>query len=1466
MRKIASYFLHNVGFEQMWFMQHYVSCFSPVNNDPVHTIIGAGNGGGKSTTISLLFSLLVPGQDKFLHTYKDPVHTFEDYFDGFYYKPGFSVIEFDAGLNDDSLIEGERNRIVVGQVVCRSQGSDELYRRFFSFRAAGGLSMKTLLDGNGEIAPLAELTGILHCKEWLKAMRVLASKEHPAAFYDTDRQQEWIQHLSGAWRIDYTLSLLQWRYNKREGGTEVKDANTFTDYRDFLHGFMKMCLNESTISSLKKNVESNIKNLSDVPQFEKQLAVFRSMQERFEPFQQATRSLREAIQVRDSELRTARGLAIALERQIGIFQEQHALHKKHAGLHKENAATADRERHEAEARLRGLEKIRHETIIRNNQTIFDAATASSQQAERIVKIHKARRALTDIDGYTAKIGETERQLELAGAEITVLREHAKEAGARYRSVLMAHKVVLDTEKTRNERMALRRKSTKSTLTARMKALEREKDTLTKDIARIETQLEHAVTRLQRLMDNGCILHDESGVAAAKRLRDELAALREQEQAVTATIEETESQIRSKESERVAKDKECLGIKQQADECGREYARGRSMAEALLGQLYEAGLVDTPEVNLESQLVRRSLDGRLNALEERGASLDMKRGILENDRTSVEQFNVAGVDHNVAGVMRALVDAGIQAMPYGSYLAAVLADNPELARQVFLSDPARFSGVQVLDRAALDFAGALTGLSLDRPVMVSLATDKPESLSSDSVIVVHEGNALYNKPAATVFRERLDEQIADLESSRAQIRLEGQSISGWLSGLSAYIREFGSGKLGAIQSREEQLRKQADDLTQWLSETVKTVEELQSCLADHQVSLRAMGVRTDAITNALRQVDEYVKDFEAQQLPWEREKERLDHTLENLSRRLWKCQSLAAKLDESFSRHISEAEQLRFAVRDIDRLLSEVLLFSDESFDLGTDYEPFGKTYEIAYAALKDKEGGKVRDLSDTLEAYRTELNKKLSDYTENYGHFEEAAVRAVAVEGLEVKIRAAEESLKSAQEAVSAAQSRLYTAKGAYDNDLARWERDGLAVTAAEIDEAVGPDAITALILDAEEEIAVAVKVRDEARSAEKREDKLADKATEDRLCFVEAHTLIASAIVSLADIESKLEVDVATPALELAVSTAESQQKRLAASISAVQKLNGQVEAAHRKLVHFLESEDVRKAALQESSMMLRDSRAQYDAFVADADNKLRIITDRIKMLEENISKSEEGLQACAKALANGVEHGLRLLRHAVNFRVPGTVRFLGGQHVLRISNLDKLAKPKMPMEEYLRPFIKRLVADGGAISGGDRLVANALCHVAEHMDAKPTVRILKPIPALGRYDHVDISSYSSSSGGEGLTSALMYYLLAAHIRGKEQGRNADFGGALILDNPIGEANLAMLLQAQREIATSLGIQLIYFTGIKDMESMNEFNHHVTLRASRKEDRRSGRRYMEAWSTEMQPGMPEYGTSNSEA
>lgn len=1365
------------------------------------------------------------------------------------------AIEFDAGKKEAYLFENERNRIIIGQIVCWSQSNDTLYRRFFSFRAAAGLGMQTLLVGDKEIAPLENLLDTAQCKEWLKTMRGRAPKEHPASFYDTDKQYEWRQHLAGTWGIDQTLVELQWRYNKREGGVEVRDANSFTDYQDFMRKFMGMCLTESSTSALKNNIESNIKNLSDVPRFEEQLAVFRSLQENFEPFRLAAQNLREAVLARNNELRAARGLALALERQADMLQQQRATHRENALTQEKRIATAEAGRQEAEARQRGLEMARHKARMRDSHAVYNAALEKTRLAWGTLQMRKARKALIDIDADQAEIVEKERQLKLANAEIEELQTQAQEAGGRYRSALNKSRKRLNAAKKRKESVAACLGKAKSALLVRETSLGKEKDALTKAAARIQAKLEQAAISFTRLAGDGCIHQEEDGRSAQRRLLNEQGTLKDTLCSASAAITNTTDRIANMRQEIAEKDKERASLLQQADELGREYNKGRNLAGELLKQLYESALVDTPEANLESPIVQRNLDERRERLEDEITALVMKKSTLENGRDSVERFAVLGVDHNVAAVLRALLDKKVQALPYGAYLSDILGNNPEEARSVFLSDPARFSGIQVLDQAALEAAKSLTELSLDRPVVVSLATGNPVAPDSDTVIVGHEGHGLYNKPAAKAFAERWNEQLAALERSHVTVRQKARKVADWLARLAAYIQEYGSGRLKAIRSSEEQFLGQAQSLVQWLQEAGHALTEQEGLLSEQQASHTGLSSQLNALDARLRRVEEYVKDFETHKLSWEREQEALDRQLAVVNERLQRHLRHCARGDVALSRFNRETDKLENEVINIERLLSEVTLYSDEWLDIDADYEPLGRIYATVHEALKDKQDGKARDLSEALHILRTGQHKKIKAYKDNYGKYKEADIRAIATEGLNAKIDMAEGNWLLADKTDSAAKSALDEATGVYRHDMDRWHKEGLAIIDAGLDDSIDLAALDMLLQEVKEEIAIAGKVIEEALHEKENQEALAAEAAEDRLCYMEAKSLVETACAQLADIRDMPAADVAVPTLDMALVAAQSQQKRLQDHISAVHKFDAQAHKLHSSLMRRLESEEVRKAAAYESALMLQAGRADYEAFVADADEKSRIITDRIKMLEDNIAKSEEGLQACARALSVGVETGLRLLRYAAQFMVPEAVPFIGGERVLKIGGLDKLFKAKDSLEEHLKPFIKRLVADAVSIPGGDLLVANALCHVAERQDIKLNVRILKPVPALGRCEHVDIRSYSSSSGGEGLTSALMYYLLAAHIRSKEQGRDGNFGGALILDNPVGEANLAMLLQAQRDIAGSLGIQLIYYTGIKDMESMSEFNHHVTLRASRKEDRQSGRRYMEVWATEVQSG-----------
>ena len=1458
MRNIASYYLHNMGFKDLWFMDSLVSCVSPVTNDPVHTVLGAGNGSGKSTTIAFLFSLLEPRRDRFLRTQKDSSFSFEDYLDRRYCQPGFVVIEFDAGPAR-SLFEGHRERIVVGQAACLSHSnSDYLYRRFFAFRAHGNLRMQTLLEGGEGVKPLKNIGSQAEFKEWLKVMRARAPKNESSNFFDTDNQDDWLVHLEGR-GIDKLLTKLQWRYNRCEGGVEVKEANAFADHRDFLRRFIDMCLNESAALALKKNIESNIQSLADIPKYEKQLAVFRALLNGFEPFKLAAKSLQEAKRGRDVELQNARGLLLALQREIdslSVNQQTHESSAKEFGIKAENAGT---KLVKAEEQMRGLEKAFNEAKVRDADYAYQIALSSNQRAKDKLSIRKARKALKELDAYTSEIRELKQQLGIENEEIKVFLERAEDAGARFKSALTNNRNALEVLKTQSEKIAeAQEKTVAAELSKQQSILDREAQSIVKRIASIGALQEQANTICQRLIEDGILLSDESAHEALKRLEIEYEKLKNEWAVAEGAVKAIENQIEALREEYASKDKEHDGLKRKAKEQGREISRAQGVVGELLKDLYESGLIDTLEADLESDLVMRSIEDRRTQLETDAASLAIENGTLKNDKTCIERFKVLGVDHNVTSVIRTLTDIGVEAMPFGAYLAGVFADAPEVARNIYLTDPARFSGVQVIDSDSLKKAKELEGLNLDRPVLISQAPEDISSLAScDSVVVEHDGHALYNQQAAKVYYGELDGRVSELNQKQGRVSRESMRVAELKSRLNTFIKEFGHGKLQALKNKKEKTLRQAGELGDWLAQANEQLETLASELPEAEAKSKALLGKRQAVGGFCNRISDYIKDFDSKQQKWNEE---LSHLLQNQTRvngrskQLEKWKVRAAKNHLKFSNMVVrwEGEILR-----LKSLLSNVAHDSGKQYDVGSDYGALQKVYENAAQALNVKQSGKAIDLEGTLQTKRDERQKRLDEYEQKYEKFDEEAVRAVPIEGIDPSISEAEAVVAQADKDLTETKSLLDGLTGAHRAALSRWETADLVVADADIDASLSPETIQGLIRELSDNMEGFVSAKKDAERCARGQEELAKQALQDRVKYLGAHAQVKGAAEQLADLQVvPCHADV--PSLEMVESTSKSQQARLNTYITNVSSCEREAENKLRSFLRLLESDDIREVAPYECSLMRQAGITNFEAFVADANDKDRIFIDRIKMLEDNINREDDSLNRCSKALAGGVKQGLRLLRQAVNFTVPESVAFLGGQHVLMISNLDKMTNSQMPMDEHLKSFIKRLATSEEVISSGHRLVADAISYVARQMAVTLKVQILKPIPALGRFDHVDISSYSSSSGGEGLTSALMYYLLAAHIRGKERGKNVNMGGALILDNPIGEANLPMLLQAQREIATQLDIQLLYYTGIKDLEALQEFDHHVTLRPSKQGDTKSGRRYMEIWDSEIQPAARE--------
>lgn len=128
---------------------------------------------------------------------------------------------------------------------------------------------------------------------------------------------------------------------------------------------------------------------------------------------------------------------------------------------------------------------------------------------------------------------------------------------------------------------------------------------------------------------------------------------------------------------------------------------------------------------------------------------------------------------------------------------------------------------------------------------------------------------------------------------------------------------------------------------------------------------------------------------------------------------------------------------------------------------------------------------------------------------------------------------------------------------------------------------------------------------------------------------------------------------------------------------------------------------------------------------------------------------------------------------------------------------------------------------------SGMDLLYAAVSASVGGPFGAS----ILKPHKRLTN-QRVDISEMASFSGGQKLTVALVIFAALTRMRteARSSSRYVSAAMPLLLDNPIGKANQATLMEVQQRVGDAFGLQLIYTTGLDDMGALASFNNIIRL------------------------------------
>jgi hypothetical protein len=222
-----------------------------------------------------------------------------------------------------------------------------------------------------------------------------------------------------------------------------------------------------------------------------------------------------------------------------------------------------------------------------------------------------------------------------------------------------------------------------------------------------------------------------------------------------------------------------------------------------------------------------------------------------------------------------------------------------------------------------------------------------------------------------------------------------------------------------------------------------------------------------------------------------------------------------------------------------------------------------------------------------------------------------------------------------------------------------------------------------------------------------------------------------------------------------------------------------------------------------------------------------------RLTAVAHHVAQFNNRLERLAQTTFASVQHLLRAVRQTVEAsRLPFTPAMgrWGGLPLLKISGLDGLttAQRQAAILTTLQAWF-----DPGRATRRPRFDADsAVTALVEAVTPRLTASVLVPSDPLDA-EHKPVENLAVTSGGEGVTVALILASLLAARRARALGHQRT---TLLLDNPFAKVNKPMFLRLARDVARSLGVQLVPLTGIRDLGALTVFPSLIQLRVSRRE------------------------------
>lgn len=1434
MQKITRIYVGNYGIDMAWYDGITFDLTDPDDGNPTDTIINLENGGGKTTLLSFIFSCFETSQERFLKHIQNKNHRFSQYFakDGL---PGIVLIEW---LMPARVAGGAPYRLVTGQAVAVRTNAerDEVDRVFFSFEASQGLTFETVPAPKLCFAPV---TNMNEFSRWMHE-----SHKTSPDFFHTRTQSDWQKHLRDERLIDVEMLQLQVNFSAQEGGIDTGFL-TFTSEPEFIRKFFDLTLDPERSAAVRLAVVNTCDKLSRRPHFQQCLTELTKLRDNLTHFNEVAGSFATARASQDEAVRRGSGLALSLDTrnrdrtQLAADEATRATDQEL--LANESAQTASKHGDDVLV-LTALRYLRSMKRAEAAKEQAAHALTSSRNKRTHVMAAQARRELDDLD---TRLTELDAMSLAAKGQLAPWLDNVEKQGALLRRALYLGEQNLrkDAKAAAAQDEAAQQK--RKQLNKEMTTSRSEEQRLVSEQAALNAGESAFTATYVQLVREGLLETDEETAMALFRHTRTATASRAREEALREQAEELGRQEKTSQAQSSAEGTEAVRLKAEIGPHERYISEGEAEREQLsqLPSLRQAADAETADP--DSAALLPALDRLVQGSESEVAQCDVRLAALRSSKAAIIETGVAGATRDVNEVVARLREMGVRsATPFNTYIAQALPDAAK-ARILVTSNPARFLGVCVAS-AELDKARTVLDrpLQLAAPVMVSAAALEADPLEANRFVLPAADDAAFNCVAAIELLSSLDSRLEVEENRRSLYANRQREALSAKQRLNAYCSRFGDGatsraraevaRLAAesqaaleraqeagqatsgYRAKAESARAEANESSRTAASAEENGRAVRRFIETHETGRPIRLARIDALRVEIAAKSEV--------------RERIEALVEDCSNAEKLAFQQKVRLENSAAQLASERGILKYYSKSFPAELH----LENHPQELAGLREMYADTLK-AYEAEAQNRMGLVHERQD---AARNTRISKAKAFTENFPGVQLSDFSLYLNANFAVLLPTTQHEIDEADKVFRSAENKLAVAASEQSNyakahkTVTPVTQDMVALSDAELDKTILTStqdqlqaAATALAAKAE-----ADRCRERARQAREAATQALNTASALRAALSLPELLDAEPEELFEDIAGQTNQVIVN--FQLKAKSVESARIKAYKSFEALKVAAG--------------TSTLQKVEPDIASQLLRND---FDAACADSTRLLEGIEDRIGTTQSSLDGMTSDFENCVGELSNLTNGAITLLNSATtNKKVPVGAPYVGGKAILKMrARFHELGQDVR--RQHLRNYLDSLIGNNTVPAKGPELVAEALLRI----HGKPLgMQMLKMVPDENlQYVAVD---KIQNSGGEGVVMAMFLYMVINQLRSETQAKLKKAGGGpLILDNPFAKATTPTLWKAQRMLAESMDVQLIFATALPDYNTVGEFGRFVRLRKAGK-NTKTGRWHLEAVDFKLSP------------